>query len=455
MLYFLWNFIFFIISLTTMIVVHEFGHFIVAKYFNVAIESVSFGFGKSLYKWNKGGTEYNISMIPLGGYVKMFDKKNSNLLYDKKYNLFENKPIWQRVSIVIAGPIFNFLFSVFIYWIIFIIGFVSYKTIIKDVIPYSIAANANIKPGMEIKSIDDVKINDWNDVRLCIAKNIGSKNILKMLVKHTKLNSFNKKNYVNEFKYLILNNMKINLNYQDPMYSIGIIPIQYDIDPVISKIKKNSIAEKLKLKVGDRILRINNKDIYSWPFFLKKLHNNIDNIFNIEIKRNNELFKLNLKPYINMLKKSKCLGIIPTFIHNMNSYLLINKLDPLHAFLYAFKKSFNEVKFTFLMLIKLMIGNISVYNLHGPINIAYNAGNFARHGFFSYLLFLSLISINLCVINLIPIPILDGGHLMFLLIEKIQGYPVSKNIQNISYRISSVLLVLLMIFVLFNDISIL
>ncbi|WP_225639146.1 sigma E protease regulator RseP [Candidatus Profftia sp. (ex Adelges kitamiensis)] len=449
MIHILWSFLSFSVALGVLTTVHELGHFIMARICNVKVERFSIGFGKSLWKKiGSSGTEYVLALIPLGGYVKMLDEKSGNIPPEYLNQTFDNKKVWQRAIIIIAGPISNLIFAIAVYWLAFFIGVPGVRPVINEIIPNSIAYHSNILPEWEVKSIGRIQTSNWDEVRMALISKIGEKNITIELAK------FKSNNRI--LKTLDLTHWKCKPDKQDPVVTIGIIPCGPKIQPVLSDVRNASAAQKAGLQVGDKIIKINHQLLLNWATFIKKVKENPNKNIEIEIERNGKVKLLNLIPdskIISVDKNEGFVGITPTITPLSNQYKLIKKYSPLIAFYQAINKTWQLIKITVSMIDKLVTGDVKINSLGGPIAIAQGAGISAEYGLVFYLMFLALISINLGVINLLPLPVLDGGHLLFLVIEKLQGVAVSARVQDFIYRIFSILLILLMIFTFLNDLS--
>lgn len=451
MLHFYWSFASFLISLGILIIVHEFGHFLVARLLGVKVERFSIGLGPILISWmDKRGTKFVFSAIPLGGYVKMTDNMVDNVTSNHKNNayLFKNATILQRAIIIAAGSICNLIFAFFVYWLVFMIGIPSYRPIVGDVTINSIALKAKILPGMELKSIDGIETPDWNSVRLQIINKIGNSEI-KIGVLDT-----NSAHQV-KIKTLDLRGWHFDSDKIDLITYLGIVPYVPRIEPVLAQVKKNSAAEKAGLKIGDRIIKADGQLVDCWSVFINKVRDNPERAITVSIERKDTQFDVILTPDIKLLGDSKpegYAGIVPKVNDLPDQYHILLKFGPLHAMARAGEASWQLIRITGSILGKMITGNVSFNNIAGPISMARGLGISAEHGLVSYLMFLALISVNLGMTNLVPIPVLDGGHILFLVIEKLKGSPLSDIVQDICYRIGSVLLAMIMTIAIFNDI---
>lgn len=445
----LWSLAAFIIALGILITVHEFGHFWVARRCGVRVERFSIGFGKALWRrTDRQGTEYVIALIPLGGYVKMLDERVEAVAPELRHQSFNNKTILQRAAIVSAGPIANFLFAIIAYWLVFIIGVPSVRPVVGDISPQSIAAQANISPGMELKSVDGIETPDWDSVRLALISKIGDKQA------QVGVAPFGTANVVQ--KTLDLRQWQFEPDKQDPVVALGIIPRGPQIESVLAEVQPGSAAQKAGLQAGDRIVKVNGQLLDRWQSFVLQVRDNPGKALVLDIERDGTPLSLTLIPDTKSVGENRSegfAGVVPKVIPLPDEYKTIRQYGPFTALYQAGDKTWQLMHLTVSMLGKLITGDVKLNNLSGPISIAQGAGVSAEYGLVYYLMFLALISVNLGIINLFPLPVLDGGHLLFLAIEKLKGGPVSERVQDFSYRIGSILLVLLMGLALFNDFS--
>ena len=448
MLSILWNLAAFIVALGVLITVHEFGHFWVARRCGVRVERFSIGFGKALWRrTDKLGTEYVIALIPLGGYVKMLDERAEPVAPELRHYAFNNKTVGQRAAIIAAGPIANFLFAIFAYWLVFIIGVPGVRPVVGEITPNSIAAQAQIQPGTELKAVDGIETPDWDAVRLQLVAKIGDE--------HTTLSVAQFGSNQRQDKTLDLRHWAFEPDKEDPVSSLGIRPRGPQIEPVLSEVQVNSAASKAGLQAGDRIVKVNGQSLTQWMTFVTLVRDNPDTPLALDIERQGSSLSLTLTPDSKQVngKAEGFAGVVPKVIPLPDEYKTVRQYGPFSAVLEASDKTWQLMKLTVSMLGKLITGDVKLNNLSGPISIAQGAGMSAEFGIIYYLMFLALISVNLGIINLFPLPVLDGGHLLFLAIEKLKGGPVSERVQDFSYRIGSILLVLLMGLALFNDFS--
>ncbi|POE24557.1 RIP metalloprotease RseP [Pectobacterium odoriferum] len=449
MLSFLWNLAAFIIALGVLVTVHEFGHFWVARRCGVKVERFSVGFGRALWRRrDRTGTEFVIALIPLGGYVKMLDERVDTVAPEFRHQSFNSKTVWQRAAIVSAGPIANFLFAIVAYWLVFILGVPGVRPVVGEILPNSIAAQAEMSAGTELKSVDGIETPDWDTARLALIGKIGDSDVV---IGTAPLGS----DRVVQ-KTLDLREWQFEPDKQDPASSLGIIPRGPQIEPVLHQVQAGSAAEKAGLQVGDRIVKVDGQALAQWRDFVIAVRDNPGQSIALEVDRNGSTVPLTLTPYSKSVGSGRVeglAGVMPSVTPLPEEYRTVRQYGPFSAIYQATDKTWQLMKLTVSMLGKLVMGDVKLNNLSGPISIAQGAGMSADYGLIYYLMFLALISVNLGIINLFPLPVLDGGHLLFLAVERLKGRPVSERVQDVSYRIGTVLLMLLMGLALFNDFS--
>ncbi|MBS3869072.1 sigma E protease regulator RseP [Proteus mirabilis] len=445
----LWNLAAFIIVLGILITVHEFGHFWVARRCGVYVERFSIGFGKAIWrKTDKHGTEFVVAWIPLGGYVKMLDERVAEVAPERRHLAFNNKTVGQRAAIVAAGPIANFLLAIVAYWLIFMIGVPALKPIIADIRPDSIAEQAKLTPGMELKSVAGIETPDQNAVRLALVSKIGAKEVTFVV---TQPNSLSESENI-----LNLQQWNFDPERQDPIVSLGIMPVGARLDSKVVEVTPDSAAEKAGLQAGDRIVKVDGQPIDTWHPFTYFVRQSPNKTLELLVERNGASLVLNITPTAIALKDGSEVGQVGAKLQVLppdEQYLIMQQYNPFSALYEASDKTWQLMGLTVKMIGKLVVGDVKLTNLSGPVSIAKGAGMSADSGFVYYLMFIALISVNLGIINLFPLPVLDGGHLLFLVIEKIKGGPVSERVQDVCYRFGVMALMLLMGLALFNDFS--
>ncbi|ELA6639124.1 sigma E protease regulator RseP [Vibrio alginolyticus] len=444
----LWNLISFIVALGILVAVHEFGHFWVARRCGVKVEKFSIGFGKSIWsKVGKDGTEYSISMIPLGGYVKMVDSRVDEVPEHEKHLAFDKKPLWKRTSIVAAGPIFNFLFAIFAYWLVFLIGIPAVKPVIGEVTPNSIVAEAGIESGMELKSISGIKTPDWESVNMGLISHIGDDLMTVTLTSANEVGS-------EVTKTLDLREWKFDPETQSAMQSLGFAPYTPEVYRVIEQVSQGGAAEKAGVLPGDEVVVIGQQRVTEWKQVVEAVRSNPDTPLELTVLRQGYEQTLTLTPGSRELANKEVVGfagIAPKVAEWPESYRFDLQFGVFESIGKAVDKTGQVIGLTISMLKKLIVGDVGLNNLSGPISIAKGAGATADYGLVYFLGFLALISVNLGIINLVPLPMLDGGHLLFFAIEAVIRRPVPEKVQEMGFRIGGAIIFSLMALALFND----
>ncbi|MGF1809877.1 sigma E protease regulator RseP [Vibrio alginolyticus] len=444
----LWNLISFIVALGILVAVHEFGHFWVARRCGVKVEKFSIGFGKSIWsKVGKDGTEYSISMIPLGGYVKMVDSRVDEVPEHEKHLAFDKKPLWKRTSIVAAGPIFNFLFAIFAYWLVFLIGIPAVKPVIGEVTPNSIVAEAGIESGMELKSISGIKTPDWESVNMGLISHIGDDLMTVTLTSANEVGS-------EVTKTLNLREWKFDPETQSAMQSLGFTPYTPEVYRVIEQVSQGGAAEKAGVLPGDEVVAIGQQRVTEWKQVVEAVRSNPDTPLELTVLRQGYEQTLTLTPGSRELTNKEVVGfagIAPKVAEWPESYRFDLQFGVFESIGKAVDKTGQVIGLTISMLKKLIVGDVGLNNLSGPISIAKGAGATADYGLVYFLGFLALISVNLGIINLVPLPMLDGGHLLFFAIEAVIRRPVPEKVQEMGFRIGGAIIFSLMALALFND----
>ncbi|GJA05119.1 zinc metalloprotease [Aeromonas caviae] len=442
----LWNIGAFIVALGLLVAVHEFGHFWVARRCGVKVERFSIGFGKAIWRrLGKDGTEYVLALIPLGGYVKMLDGRVDELKPGEEAQAFNHKSVWARMAIVAAGPMANFVFALFAFWLMFMIGVPSVKPVVGEVRPASIVAEAGILPGMEIVGVGGEETGDWESVTYALISHLGDDSV------QLKLKAANTSYAVD--KTLQLAGWKFDPDKESPIGSLGIVPLGGKVLPVVEAVVPSSASEKAGLQIGDRIKGVDGEAITEWTQFVERVQQSPAQPLQVTVERGGSEMTLTLTPDGKKVKGQLVgfVGLSPQLVPLPDEYRTLLQYGPLQALWHGVQKTWSLITLTFDMIGKLIGGIVSLDNLSGPISIAKGAGSSADYGLVYFLGFLALISVNLGIINLFPLPVLDGGHLVYFLIEAITGKPVSEKIQEVGFRIGAAILMLLMGIALFND----
>ncbi|NCB57296.1 MAG: sigma E protease regulator RseP [Gammaproteobacteria bacterium] len=441
----LWNLASFLIALIILIAVHEWGHFWVARRCGVKVLRFSLGFGKVLWsKKGNDGTEYSLSLIPLGGYVKMLDERVESVPDELRAQAFNNQSVAKRAAIVAAGPFANFVFAVVAFWLVFLIGVPGVKPVIGEISPTSIAYQAGLRSGMQILQVNQQAVTDWEGVSYGFVGAAGQAEI-KLTVESDP--------GVQQQIHLPLADWNISPDEPLPFRILGFSPLGPEILPEVAKLTPGGAGEKAGLKAGDRILSVDERPVTDWQQFARIIQQSPEIPLQLQVSRDSQTISVTLTPARKETKDRVVgfAGLMPVVKPLPEKYLTETRYGPLDAVSHALKRTAEVTKLTLDVVGKLLTGTISADNLSGPISIAKGAGDSAGFGLVYFLGFLGLISVNLGIMNLLPLPVLDGGHLLFFGIEALLRRPVPAKVQDIAYRIGAALLMCLMAIALFND----
>lgn len=442
----LWNLFSFILALAILIAVHEWGHFWVARRCGVRVERFSLGFGKVLFsRTDRQGTEYSLSLIPLGGYVKMLDERVDAVPEALRSQAFNNKPVWQRFAIVAAGPIANFVFALFAFWLMFMVGVPTVKPVIGEVTAHSAAAEAGLLPGMEILQVGDEVTADWEGVAYGLVSHLGDETV--------QLTLLDDRGFRLEKQLSLRGWVLDGKEEQAPFIALGIEPLGPQVTLEVGQLVPGGSAEQAGLLVGDRLMAANGHSLTDWQQFVQLVQASPEMAITLDVMRHGSQQQFILTPAAreSQGKKQGYVGLAPKVLPLDDKYRVELQYGPVEAIWAALQKTGAVMKLTVDMLGKLLTGIVSLDNLSGPISIAKGAGSTASFGLVYFLGFLALVSVNLGIINLFPLPVLDGGHLLFFVIEAIKGSPVSEKVQEYAFKFGAAVLVCLMGIALFND----
>jgi regulator of sigma E protease len=434
-----------IVTLGILVTFHEFGHFWVARRLGVKVLRFSVGFGRPLWKRiGKDGTEYVIAAIPLGGYVKFLDSRETELAGEEIAQDFNRKPVWKRAAITIAGPAANLVFTVFALWAMFVIGKPDYLPVVGQ--PKGLAAEAGFVAGDRLVKVGDTSVGTWTDATLTLVMAAIDRKPLDIAVVDPA--------GVAQTRRLDFSRIEAGKDEAAALRAVGLPPRQFQL-PLIGTVTAGSPAEQAGLKLRDRIVSINGKPVADWDGMVQTIGTEAaaGSALTIAVQRGSETLTLAVQPRQETDPKTGAkswkIGIGGGANANYDTVLRYGPLDAVGA---AFAETGKLTSQTLGMLKNILIGAASLKNLSGVISIAEFARVSAEEGFAWFLSFLALISLSLCIMNLLPIPILDGGHLVYYLIESIKGSPVSERALIAGQYAGLVLLAALMGLALFNDV---
>lgn len=439
----------FIVAISILVAIHEFGHYIVAKKLGVKILRFSIGFGQPLWKkrFGEDQTEFVIAAIPLGGYVKMLDARETEISAEEEHREFTRQSVWTRIAIVVAGPAFNFIFAIFAYWLMFVVGVSGIKPVIGNVDADGLAKQAGLVSGYEIVTINNNKTPIWD---------VAVKNIIPAIVDRSQA--------VLELKDKEGNTVTRTLDFsattgeikvEEIFKQLGFKPWRPVIKPIVGAVLDDSPAKNAGFKVDDKIVSVNKINTPDWLDVVEIVSSKPSEILQVVILRDGQEKTLQVIPE-KIVRNGKTIGRLglghkagaayPKDMRVTHGYNVFESIPR------AFSRTWDFSVLTFNMMGKIFTGEISIKNLSGPVSIAQYAGYSASAGVARFLDFLAIVSISLGILNLLPIPILDGGHLTYYIIEVVRKKPVSDETQEFASRIGMVLLFSLMAVALYNDI---
>ncbi|NOY74020.1 MAG: RIP metalloprotease RseP [Gammaproteobacteria bacterium] len=443
---------FFILTLGILITFHEFGHYWVARKLGVKVLRFSVGFGSPI--WKKTGkdadqVEYVIAAIPLGGYVKMLDERETEVPQEDLHRSFNRQSLATRTAIVAAGPIFNFLLAIVVYWFVFMLGVNGLKPIVGGVAVDSIAERGGFQKEDEILKVGDRDVEAWGDAILAILDEALNQQFTSIQVKTLEGAIVDRK--------LELTGLTAQLEQSDVLSFTGLSVYRPKIPPEIGQIESGAPAYKAGMERGDLVLSADGETISDWGAWVDYVRAKPDEMIVVDVDRDGVVLTLNLTPELFSGKEGEYgrigAGVTLPPKEEGNAYVINQQYGPIDAMQQALGKTWDVSVLTLRMLYNMVFGDISVKNLSGPISIAQYAGGSASIGLIPFLMFLAVVSISLGVLNLLPVPMLDGGHLMYYFVELVKGSPVSEQTEMLGQRIGIMLLVVLMVFAFYNDLS--
>ena len=440
----------FIGAIALLVVFHELGHFWVARRCGVRVLRFSVGFGKVIYskRFAKSDTEWVISAIPLGGYVKMLDEREETVAPDELKFAFNRQPVLQRMAIVVAGPLSNFLLAIVLYWALFVHGVPGLKPVLGEAPPGSPAALAQMQAGETIVSINGEPVPSWQELRW---------SLLELALRQGEVR-IEARSAQGETLSHVLDISALEAKDLDGEFldKLGLHLYRPALLPIIGKVSENSVAQRAGLREGDRVLRANGVALQHWSELVEIIRTHPGQAVRLDIQRGEITATVELTPQA-VTESGQSVGKIgagPQVDHAAWQAILTEvSYGPVEALYQALRKTWETSVITLKMLGKMVLGEVSMKNLSGPITIADYAGQSAAMGVAAYLGFLALISISLGVLNLLPVPLLDGGHLLYYVAEWVKGSPVSEQAWEIGQKIGITLLGILMVFAIYNDIN--
>ena len=437
-----------ILLLGPLIAIHEFGHYIVARKLGVKVLVYSIGFGPTLLKWTskKSGIQYQLSALPFGGYVKMLDEREGNVAEADLPYAFNRQSPWKRIAIVAAGPLINLLFAIVLFWILFLPSQEQLNTRIGKVLPNTPAAQVDLHVGDKVLTVDGEQTPTWEKLNFALVDRAGETGQILMTVD---------RDGTQKSVALPIHNF-LKDQSQSALDILGFLPYRPQMPAVIHQLSEDGAAIRQGMKVGDQILSINGIKMNDWLDVVDVVQKSPEKLLNIDVLRNGQMVHLQVMPQgkrDNMGNTTGMLGVQsnPAKVNIPNDYKQTIQYNPAQALGMAVDKTTQISGMILNSIVKMFRGLIGLENLSGPITIAKVAGQSAEMGWQTFISFMALMSVSLGILNLLPIPMLDGGHLVYYFIEAIRGKPVSEQIQMMGLKIGMVLLGSMMLLALFND----
>ncbi len=438
----------FIVALGVLIVFHEFGHYLIARFFGVKVLRFSIGFGRPLWRarFGRDQTEWVIAALPLGGYVKMLDEHEGPVAPEEAHRAFNRQRVWKRIAIVAAGPAANFLLAIAFYWALFVGGVQEAKPVVGTPDAGTVAEASGLARGETILKINGEPMASWQQVRWRLLQLAVERQAARLEVIDPKQRL--------TWRTLDLSSFDLEGFDSDPLARLGLRLDRPDVAPVIGKVVPGSVAEAGGLRPGDRVVSIDGGGIQVWEDVVKAVRRRPGKIVRFGVVRGGSRMEVQLRPETVQQNGERFgrVGAAPQIdAESMKGLVTTVSYAPAAALSMALERTWETSVFSLRMLGKMVVGEVSWKNLSGPVTIADYAGQSAQLGIGAYVAFLALISISLGVLNLLPIPLLDGGHLLYYVVEIFKGSPVSERAMELGQRLGLTLLLFLMAFAIYND----
>jgi len=439
----------FLVAIIVLVTVHEFGHFYVARLCGVRVLRFSLGFGRVLWRrFDKHGTEFSLSALPFGGYVKMLDEREGEVPEELLSQAFTRKTVWQRMAIVVAGPVANFILAILLFWILLLGGERGVVPMIGAVQPASMAAKAGLEAGQEIVSVDGEDTPTEQAVVRQLINRLGESGNIQINVRYPD------SHLTYEIAVPVEDWMQ-GAKDPDPLQGLG---IEFrPVKPIVGEVLPDTPAYRAGFKAEDKIVRVDDLPVKDWRDFQNAVRPRINQPLLVELDRKAtdgamERLSLSVTPE-SFTEKGVSYGRVGMAPKPLpEEFLRHYEYSVGGALIAGAKRTWDTAGFVLLSVKKLILGEISTKNLSGPISIAKVAGSSAQIGLKSFVSFLALLSVFLGVFNLLPIPVLDGGHLLYLSVEAIKGKPVSEKVQIMAYQVGLMLVIGLSVLAMYNDI---
>ncbi len=438
--------VWFLVAIAILVVVHEFGHYLAARLAGVKVLRFSLGFGKPVFtrRLGRDRTEWTLALLPFGGYVKMLDEREGVVPAAEAHRSFNRASVWRRIGIVAAGPIANFLLAIVFYWVLFLHGMPAMKPLVGEPPAGTPAEQAGLVAGDEIRRVNGTDTPSFQDLRLELLRaGVAGDPI--------ELDLADGRSVQLDVPPLETENLE-----RDTLRPLGIVRYEPEIEPVIGEVLPGGAAARAGFQTGDRLVAADGQSVANWEDWVNLIRQHPSQPLRIEYERQGQRGELTVVPDTvdENGRRVGRIGAGPRVDKSLLAGLMIEvRYGPVEALGRGAQKTWEMSLFTLEMMGRMVLGQVSWKNLSGPLTIADYAGQSATLGWISFVGFLALVSVSLGVLNLLPVPLLDGGHLMYYVAEVLTGRPVSERTMEIGSRIGMALLLLLMSFALFNDLQ--
>jgi len=440
----------FIVALGVLIVVHEYGHYLAARLCNVRVLRFSVGFGRPIATWRRGrdGTEWSLAAIPFGGYVKMLDEREAPVEPHERHRAFNQQGVGKRIVIVAAGPVFNFLFAIVVYAGLYMHGLPEARPVLAQPVAGTLAAQASFAAGDTVRSIEGEAVVTWQDMRWRVLQGALQKEALRFEVAGTSGEV--------SIRLLDLRAFPSEDVESDAMERIGLRLYRPPLDPVLGRVVAGGPADRAGLRAGDRVIEAGGQPVAAWNSLVQAIRAHPGAVLPLLVERDGIRLRVDVLPDVVRDNGGRIgrIGAEPRIpVSDADRIVVRIGYGPLESLGKALAKTWDISTFSLRMLGKMLVGEVSWKHLSGPVTIADYAGQSAQMGWLAYATFLALISISLGVLNLLPIPLLDGGHLLYYFVEIIKGSPVSERAMELGQRVGLALLIVIMAFAFYNDLN--
>lgn len=432
------NLLAFIVAISVLVAIHEYGHYIVGRWMGMKVLRFSIGFGKPIWSWVRGAdkTEYCISAIPLGGYVRFLDGREGPVAPEDEGRAFDHRPIPARIAVLLAGPLFNFIFAIFAYWLISMDGIPALRPAVGEVVPQSYAAEAGLETGDQIVAVGETETSNWQQALMAMFDNMVSEGRIPMTLEDLQ---GRQRPAVIQIGADSTRLTEPGLLFDGIGFRPGSPPVVLD-DPI-----ENEAAAAAGMRKGDRIVSVDRQPILGFGDLVNAVTERPGERVEIGAIREGRVERFSV-----VIGTREVEGKIFGFL---GVRAMLDELGPIEAIPNAFQETWTQTMFTLRMLGRMVTGDVSIKNISGPINIAQFAGESAQRGLRYFLGFLAMISISLGVLNLLPVPVLDGGQIVYQTVELVKGSPLSERSQIVGQQFGILALIVLMSFAFYNDIA--